>query len=197
MKIGTIYLKLLAGYGRKHGFKVWAYCLLDNHVHLLAVSGTAAALARGIGLTNQVYTQYLNRKLCQSGRIWQNRFYLCVVENEQYLWAVARYIERNPLKVGLGRAEDYRWSSAKAHLTGGKDPVLWALSTWLHPSKRTAYAEFLLAEDVEMDEEIRKATRTGRPFGSEGFINMLEFRLKRVLKPKSVGRPPKKNGECP
>jgi putative transposase len=38
---------------------------------------------------------------------------------------VARYIERNPLKVGLAeRAEDYRWSSAKAHLTGGKDPVL-------------------------------------------------------------------------
>jgi putative transposase len=67
-----------------------------------------------------------------------------------------------------------------------------ALSTWLHPLERTAYAEFLLAEDVEMDEEIRKATRTGRPFGSEGFINMLEFRLKLVLKPKSVGRPPKK-----
>jgi putative transposase len=120
------------------------------------------------------------------------------VENEQYLWAVARYIERNPLKVGLAeRAEDYRWSSAKAHLTGGKDPVLGSLSTWLHPSERTAYAEFLSAEDVEMDEEIRKATRTGRPFGSEGFINMLEFRLKRVLKPKGVGRPPKKNGECP
>jgi putative transposase len=56
------------------------------------------------------------------------------------------------------------------------------------------YAEFFLAEDVEMDEEIRKATRTGRPLGSEGFINMLEFRLKRVLKPKGVGRPPKKNG---
>jgi putative transposase len=192
------YLKLLAGYGRKHAFKVWAYCLMDNHVHLLAVPGTETALARGIGLTNQVYTQYLNRKLCQSGRIWQNRFYSCVVENGQYLWAVARYIERNPLKVGLAeRAEDYRWSSAKAHLTGGKDPVLGALSIWLHPSERTAYAEFLLAEDVEMDEEIRKATRTGRPFGSEGFINMLEFRLKRVLKPKSVGRPPKKNGECP
>jgi putative transposase len=172
--------------------------LLDNHVHLLAVPGTETALARGIGLTNQVYTQYLNRKLCQSGRIWQNHFYSCVVANEQYLWAVARYIERNPLQVGLAeRAEDYRWSSAKAHLTGGKDPVLGALSTWLHPSERTAYAEFLLAEDVEMDEEIRKATRTGRPFGSEGFINMLEFRLKRELKPKSVGRPPKKNGECP
>jgi putative transposase len=166
---------------------------MDNHVHLLAVPGTETALARGIGLTNQVYTQYLNRKLSQSGRIWQNRFFSCVVENEQYLWAVARYIERNPLKVGLAeRAEDYRWSSAKAHLTGGEDLAMGALPTWLDPSERSAYAEFVLAEDEEMDEEIRKATRTGRPFGSEGFINMLEFRLKQVLKPKRVGRPPKK-----
>jgi putative transposase len=192
------YLKLLAGYGRKHTLEIWAYCLMDNHVHLLAVPGTEKALARGIGLTNQVYTQYLNRKLSQSGRIWQNRFFSCVVENEQYLWAVARYIEHNPLKVGLAeRAEDYRWSSAKAHLIGGEDLAMGALPTWLDPSERSAYAEFVLAEDEEMDEKIRKATRTGRPFGSEGFINMLEFRLKQVLKPKRVGRPPKKNGECP
>ncbi|MFO7605237.1 MAG: hypothetical protein R6W72_02890 [Desulfurivibrionaceae bacterium] len=122
------------------------------------------------------------------------------MENEQYLWAVARYIERNPMKVRLSeRAEDYRRASAKPHLTGGEDSVMGALSTWLDPSERTAYAEFefLLAEDVEMDEEIRKATSTGRPFGTEGFINMLEFRLKRVLKSKRVGRPPKETGECP
>ena len=67
----------------------------------------------------KVYTQYLNRKLHQSGGVWKNRFFSCVVENEQYLWAVARYIERNPLKVGLAEsAEAYCWSSAKAHLTG-------------------------------------------------------------------------------
>ena len=109
------YLKLLAGYSEKHHFQIWAYCLMNNHIHLLAVPETETSLARGIGLTNQVYTQYLNRKLKQSGRIWQNRFFSCVVENNQYLWAVARYIERNPLKVGLvEKAESYRWSSAKA-----------------------------------------------------------------------------------
>jgi putative transposase len=75
MKTDKTYLKLLAGYGRKHALEIWAYCLMDNHVHLLAVPGTEKALVRGIGLTNQVYTQYLNRKLSQSGRIWQNRFF--------------------------------------------------------------------------------------------------------------------------
>ena len=165
---------------------------MDNHVHLLVVPGTATALARGIGLTNQVYTQYLNRKRSQSGRIWQNRFFSCVVDNEQYLWTVARYIERNPLKVGLvERAEDYRWSSAKAHLGGADDYVLGASSTWLDLSERAAYAEFLLADDEAMDDEIRKSTRTGRPFGSESFIDMLEFRLKQRLRPQKAGRPRK------
>ncbi len=119
------YLKLLSAYAHKHSLQIWAYCLMDNHIHLLAVPETETALARGIGLTNQVYTQYLNRKLTQSGRVWQNRFFSCVVGSEQYLWAVARYIERNPLKVGLAeRVDDYQWSSAKAHLTETNDAVL-------------------------------------------------------------------------
>jgi putative transposase len=186
------YLKLLIGYARKHGLQIWAYCLMATHVHLLAVPETETSLARGIGLTNQVYTQYLNRKLNQSGRIWQNRFFSCVVESEQYLWAVSRYIERNPLKVGLAEgAEDYRWSSARSHLTGVEDAVL-GDATWLDPSERTSYAEFVLAENAEMDETIRKATRTGRPIGSESFVDMLEFRLKQVLRPKKAGRPRKK-----
>jgi putative transposase len=101
-------------------------------------------------------------------------------------------IERNPLKVGLTEiAEDYPWSSARSHLIGVEDTVL-ADATWLDPSERTAYAEFVLAENEEMDETIRKATRTGRPVGSESFVDMLEFRLKQTLRPKKAGRPRKK-----
>jgi putative transposase len=69
------YLKLLAGYSQKHHFQIWAYYLMSNHIHLLAVPEMENSLSRGIGLTNQMYTQYLNRKLKQSGRIWQNRFF--------------------------------------------------------------------------------------------------------------------------
>lgn len=191
------YLKLLAGYAEKHHFQIWAYCLMDNHIHLLAVPEAETSLARGIGLTNQVYTQYLNRKLNQSGRIWQNRFFSCVVENNQYLWAVARYIERNPLKIGLlENAEAYRWSSAKAHMTGANDTLLGATS-WLSPQEQCTYAEFLVTEDEETDNAIRRATRTGRPFGSEDFVNLLEFQMKQPLKAKKRGRPFKTNGGCP
>ena len=191
------YLKLLTTYAPKHSLRVWAYCLMANHIHLLAVPETETALARGIGLTNQVYTQYLNRKLAQSGRVWQNRFFSCVVGNEQYLWAVARYIERNPLKAGLAeRPEAYRWSSARAHLTEADDAVLGSAS-WLTPTEKNAYSKFVLAEDEKMNEAIRKATRTGRPFGSEWFVEMLESQVQQTLRPNKVGRPRKEIGECP
>ncbi|MFH2122306.1 MAG: transposase [Pseudomonadota bacterium] len=192
------YLNLLVGYAHKYFLQIWGYCLMDNHVHLLAVPETETSLARGIGLTNQVYTQYLNRKLSQSGRIWQNRFYSCVVGNEQHLWTVARYIERNPLKAGLTeRPELYRWSSAKAHLTGTIDAIL-SPTLWLAPSEKAAYHQFVVTENNDgMDDALRKATRCGRPFGSEGFIATLESQMDQTLKPKKVGRPRNKIGECP
>jgi len=191
------YLKLLSGYAQKHHMQIWAYCLMSNHIHLLAVPDTETALSRGIGLTNQVYTQYLNRKLNQSGRIWQNRFFSCVVENDQYLWAVARYIEQNPIKAGLAAsAEIYRWSSAKTHMTGTNDKLLGA-ALWLSPQERSAYVEFVRAQDEETNNAIRRATRTGRPFGTASFVDMLEFRLNQSLKPRKAGRPSIKSGECP
>jgi len=185
------YLDLLAKYVKKYSLQIWAWCLMDNHVHLLAVPGNESSLARGIGLTNMVYTQYLNRKLGQSGRIWQNRFFSCIVENDEYLWAVVRYIERNPLKVGLvERAEDYRWSSAKAHLTGAAD-VLLSQPDWLEAAARKSYADFIRTEDEAQNDAIRKATRTGRLYGSETFIHNLESELNHRIRARKVGRPRK------
>jgi putative transposase len=133
----------------------------------------------------------------QSGRIWQNRFFSCVVENEQYLWAVARYIECNPLKAGLApRVDEYRWSSAKAHVTGVHDSLLSA-DAWLFSQDRSAYSEFVCLADDETDNIIRRSTNSGRPFGSASFIDMLEFQLNQTLKPGKPGRPRKKTGECP
>jgi putative transposase len=100
------------------------------------------------------------------------------------------------LKAGLvEKAETYRWSSAKAHITGAVDNLLGATS-WLSPHEQDTYAEFVAAEDEETDNAIRKATRTGRPFGSESFVDLLEFQLKQPLKARRKGRPYKTSGEC-
>jgi putative transposase len=190
------YLNLLLKYTHKYNVAIWAYCLMSNHVHLLAVPETETGLARGIGLPNMLYTQYLNSKLNQSGRIWQNRFFSCLVENNQYLWSVARYIERNPVKAGMSLcAQEYRWSSAAANVTGNSDPLL-AKQTWLATDERWGYAEFLAAGDEDTDADIRRATRTGRPFGSGQFIDQMELSLRKSLRPGTPGRP-RKTGKCP
>ncbi|PLY00522.1 MAG: transposase [Desulfuromonas sp.] len=190
------YLRLLATYSKRFSLQIWAYCLMDNHVHLLAVPEKENSLARGVGLTNQVYTQYLNRKTKQSGRIWQNRFYSCIVDKDEYLWTVARYIENNPLKPDLAdKAEEYCWSSAKAHLTGVKDELLHEPS-WLDPTDVKNYAAFMRQQDEVAEKLLRQATKTGRPFGPDTFIKEMEFKLDTALRPKRPGRP-RKIRKCP
>ncbi len=187
----STYLKLLAKNSQRFDLKIWAYCLMDNHIHLLAVPEKENSLARGIGLTNQIYTQYLNRKLNQSGRIWQNRFFSCMVEHDPYLWTVARYIERNPVNANMVRkAQDYQWSSAAAHITDKQDDLL-AQPSWLADTQRTHYADFITHSDTEADDKLRSATRTGRPFGSGIFIDKMEELLDVNLRPRKPGRPKK------
>ena len=190
------YLHLLLKYTRTYDVAIWAYCLMGNHLHLLAVPETDTGLARGIGMTNMLYTQYLNRKRNQSGRVWQNRFFSCVVENNNWLWAVARYIERNPVKAGIAAsAVAYRWSSAAAHVAGADDLVL-SEKSWLTPDERSGYAEYLQREAKEVDGAIRCATMTGRPFASEQFIDQMALSLNQSLRPRAPGRP-RKTGKRP
>lgn len=187
------YLKTLSRYSHKWTFEIWAYCLMQNHVHILAVPKKEASLAKGIGGTNLVYTQYINRKYKRSGRLWQNRFFSTIIEKEFYLWAVARYIELNPVRANfVERAEDYVWSSARAHVSGMKDDILSA-EGWLEEWELNAYREFLRDEDRGIEASIRKATATGRPLGSGRFIKILEKILERDILPKKAGRPKKKH----
>ena len=186
------YLDVLKQYKNKYSMKVLAYCLMGNHVHVLAVPEKKTSLARGMGGTNLLYTQHINRKYGRSGRLWQNRFLSTTVEEEPYLWAVMRYIERNPVRAKLvKKAEDYQWSSARAHILGIKDDVL-SEEGWLNEKEIKSYREFLRKEDKEIDATIRRATSTGRPVGSEGFIKKLERILGLHLFPKKGGRPKRK-----
>jgi len=169
------YLKTLVRYSHEKALEIWAYCLMNNHVHILAVPKKADSLARGIGGINLIYTQYINRKHKRSGRLWQNRFYSTIVEKEPYLWAVARYIELNPVRAKIAiRPEDYPWSSAKAHVTGVRDNIL--SGKWL--------------EEKEIN-LIRKTTSTGRHLGRDKFIKSIEKILDREILPKKAGRPRK------
>lgn len=115
------------------------YCLMTNHVHLLAVPRDADSLAQALGRTHFAYTQYLNRRYGRSGHLWQNRFYSCVLD-ERHTWTALCYMERNPVRAGfVRRAWRYPWSSVAADVGEAADESgLLRLDEWraaLTPTK--------------------------------------------------------------
>jgi putative transposase len=110
------YLQLLEEKAGKYRVEVWAYCLMDNHVHLIVVPAEESSLARAIGETHKEYTRMINFREKWRGYLWEGRFKSFIVD-EKYIYAVIRYVERNPVRAKMVRkAEDYEWSSAKMHV---------------------------------------------------------------------------------
>ena len=188
------YLAIAAKHLTARGVEVWAYCLMPNHVHLIAVPRDLDSLRRGIGETHRRYSRAVNFREGWRGYLWQGRFVSCVMD-EPHLLAAARYLETNPLRAGLvERPEDWPFSSARAHLAGEDDELVKVRPLL----KRVPYswAEFLaLPVQREMAEAIRLHQRTGRPLGGRAFVKSLERKLHRPLLPQTPGRKPENGGE--
>lgn len=183
------FLTTLNHWAERTGTKVLAYCLMDNHFHLLLEPADVEGLGKCLHGATFLYAQYFNGKYDRTGRLCENRYFSCPIDKDAYLWAVVKYIERNPVRAKIAKnAEDWKWSSARAHISGTPDRAL-NLFNWLHKSQRSDYAAYL-KEDAN-DDYIRKATSTGRPFGDSIFLGLLEEQLGRSLKPKKRGRPSK------
>ena len=174
------YVSLLSEWCKKCGVEIWAYCLMPNHVHLIAVPGSEDGLRRGIGEAHRRYSRLINFRENWRGHLWQGRFASFPMD-ETYLLAAARYVEMNPVRAHLAPdAVSWPWSSARAHVAGTDDdlvkvtPLLEIAGDW---------GLFLSgAEAEEQTDDIRKHERTGRPLGSEAFIEKLETTLERLLK---------------
>lgn len=183
------YLWTLLEYRQRYRVDVWAYCLMKNHIHVLAVPKEEESLARCFAGTNLVYTQYVNRKHNRSGRLWQNRFFSCPVDKDSYLLPVLRYIEANPMRARLVRKPwEYSWSSARYHVLGEPDPVI-SEPGWLAEKLGKDYRAYLLRTSEEVEMEVRRAISTGRPLGDAAFVARLESRTGRVLARQKAGRP--------
>ena len=189
----SFYLDTLKERGEEYGLRVIGYCLMTNHIHLIAVPDSESSLAKAVGGTHLRYARYVNRLHGRSGHLWQNRFFSCPLEERHYL-AALRYVERNPVRARMVRLPwRYPWSSATAHCEG-KDPTgLLHMKTWRGWTRPGRWREFLRSpDDQDFADSIRTRTFNGRPLGSDRFIAKLETKLNRRLRPRPRGRPKKK-----
>lgn len=115
------FLTMLARRMDENGVAVWAWCLMDNHVHLL-VEDPENGLSHAMQALLTGYARYFNAKTGHVGHVFQQRFFSEPIESERYLVAAVRYIHINPEKDGIEAASAYRWSSY-AEYAGGPLPI--------------------------------------------------------------------------
>lgn len=157
------------------GARIYHWCWMDNHYHVLVevVHENLRGFAGGL---QQAFAQYHHARHHGSGVFWQGRFKSRPVEVGRYLASCGRYIERNPVRVGLAvNAWDYHWSSAASYVNGDEDgltdenPYLGAFED----ADRSAYAQALMSG--EGDEAVLRHVEGERVIGSRAFAETLKM----------------------
>lgn len=173
------YLRLLNKHAAEAGISFWAYCLMENHVHLVAVPQNEDSLSKGLGAAHWAYTFYVNLREDWKGSLWQGRFFSCPLDG-RYLLAAMRYVECNPVRAGLVlRAEAYPWSSARAHVLDRDDPLIERCAV---QDEIKDWRGFLSVPPQESElGMLRQNTKSGRPSGDRCFVDRLESATGRTL----------------
>jgi putative transposase len=187
-----LYLSYLRQSAELYGLRVFAYCLMTNHVHLIVVPLTEDALSKSIGRTHLMYAQHVHDLHKRVGHFWQNRFYSCPIDGT-HSWQAAAYVELNPVRAGLVRdAWEHPWSSARVHCYEEDDPSgVLSVRDWfkLMPAAQWRATLTALAGSDPLEGQIAVHTRSGRPMGDPAFLDRLEARLGRGVRKPRMGRP--------
>jgi putative transposase len=183
----ALYRDLLAEQCRRADVEVWAWCLMPNHVHLVLVPSDADGLRRALAAVHRRYAGIIHARRRRTGHFWQGRFG-AVAMDEDHLAAAMRYVSLNPVRARLvARAQDWRWSSTRAHLTGKDDGI-----TARAPIRERFpdFADLIAFADAESFTRLRAAESIGRPLGDDRFLAKIERATKRRLTPRKRGPKP-------
>jgi putative transposase len=125
-----VFLEILGQVVERFNWLVHAYCLMDNHYHLL-IETPDGNLGQGMRQLNGVYTQTSNRNNNRVGHVFQGRYKAILVQRESYLLELCRYIVLNPVRARMVKnAKAWRWSSYR-DTAGYRQPPNWLHTEWL------------------------------------------------------------------
>ena len=193
------YLDNLREWKEKFGCKVYAYCLMTNHVHLIIDPGAdernlALLMKRVAGRQ----TRYVNKLAKRTGSLWEGRYKSSTISTNEYLLACCRYVELNPVRAGIvADPKDYRWSSYRSKIGKQKeewldfDPCYMGLAG--NQKKRAErYREWVNGTILEGEWElIRQSLQRGQLTGSAQFVEEIENKIKKRVEFRGQGRPRK------
>jgi putative transposase len=188
----TAYLALIAEACQAHGTTCLAWCLMDNHVHLILVPQTADGLRATLGEAHRRYSRRINFREGWRGYLFQGRFASYPMD-DAHLMAAVRYVENNPVAAKMvARAEDWPWSSAATHVAGKRlpnDPLTDIAALGRHVRNWRALLRIGLEamDDPATTETIESRTRTGRPLATPEWIAEAEAAIGRKLGPARRG----------
>ncbi|MDD4938686.1 MAG: transposase [Candidatus Omnitrophica bacterium] len=188
----NFYLAWIQEYSLKYNLSILVYCLMQNHIHFIAIPNVSDSLARTFNAAHMRYSQYFNSKSKQKGHLWQGRFYSCVLD-EPHLILAGRYIERNPVRAGLvEKPWQWPWSSAMPHIDkNSRLPIELGNFLEIIGMSNDSWKKYIdFAEEESSLRHIRKCTLSGRPLGAAAFIETLESKFKRKLFELPKGRRP-------
>lgn len=170
------YLSLLIKYSSRHDLQILSYCLMPNHIHLVAIPKQKSTIPTVFRSTQSQYSTITNSINGNSGHIWQQRYFSCPMDNN-HLVAALRYVEQNPVRAGLVKSpEDYKWSSASAHLSGVDPFNILDMGWWNRKFDTKSWNDFLTENlpDKKVN-KIRQRTKTGTPMCGKRLQNKMKL----------------------
>jgi putative transposase len=175
----TRYLSFLKGGAEKSATAIWAYCLMPNHVHLIVVPSHADGLREMFAEAHRQYTNFINWRHKWTGHLWQGRFG-SVAMDEDHLGEAVRYVAQNPVRAGLvSAAEDWPFSSVRAHLSGKTDGIVEVAPIL---ARFPDFAALIgTSERIGEFDPLRRAETSGRPLGTGKWIKTIEEKTGRSL----------------
>ena len=193
------YRKNLVMLKREIGCKIYAYCLMTNHVHIIVDPGDEpGAISLLMKHVAGRQTRHVNNIEERSGSLWEGRFKSSIISTTEYLASCCRYVELNPLRTGMVTAPgEYKWSSFNRKAKGKKDPVVDFSANYMSLGKNArerqkAYSKYVSETVPEYELKlIREAIQRGQVTGGDKFRQEVSKKLGIPISNRGPGRPRK------
>jgi len=186
------FIDLLKETGSMWNIKIAAYCLMTNHYHLL-IQTPQANLDRCMRHINGIYTQRFNRKHHVDGQLFRGRYKAILVDADNYLLEIVRYIHRNPVRADIVKhPQDYRWSSHRGYIyksSGDKwlnRDFVWEMLDHNRSRQINAFVDFMKQEESEEIQDFYAKKNTPSFLGSDKFIEKIKTRYFGIKKHQEI-----------